>query len=56
MKKNKKMSQEQRLIHLPNPMHLDACRQGGNIYRDRTKYSRKGKDKFDQRKELKNYE
>lgn len=51
MKKNKKMTPEQRLVHLPNPMHLDACKQGGNIYKDKTKYTRKGKSRFDYRKE-----
>lgn len=53
MKKNKKknMTQEQRLAHLPNPMHLDACIQGGNVYRNKKKYTRKGKDRFDLKKE-----
>lgn len=51
-KKKKNMKMEQRLCHLPNHMHLDACIQGGNIYRDRTVYSRKGKEKFNLKKEL----
>ncbi len=47
---------EQRSLKLPNPMHLDACRQGGNIYRNKKKYTRKGKEKFDYRKGDMNYE
>lgn len=46
---------EERSLKLPNPMHLDACRQGGNIYRNKKKYTRKGKGKFDYRKEALNY-
>ena len=38
--------------HLPNAMHLDACRQGGRVYRNRKKYSRKGKARFDVKKEM----
>ena len=30
---------------LPNPMHLDACRQGGRIFRSKKKYTRKEKYK-----------
>lgn len=52
-KKNKRasMTAEQRLIHSPSPLHLDACIQGGRVFRDKTKYTRKGKSKFDVRKE-----
>lgn len=46
---------EERSLKLPNPMHLDACRQGGNIYRNKKKYTRKGKAKFDYKKEVSNY-
>ena len=46
---------EERSLKLPNPMHLAACRQGGNIYRNKKKYTRKGKAKFDYRKEGLNY-
>lgn len=51
MAKKKKMTAEQRLIHSPSPLHLDACIQGGRIFRNKTKYTRKGKSKFDVRKE-----
>lgn len=44
--KKKKMTQEQRLCHLPNELHLAACIKGGNVYRNRKKYTRKGKAKF----------
>ena len=27
---------EERSLKLPNLYHLDACRQGGNIYRNKT--------------------
>ena len=33
-KKKKEMTQEQRLCHLPNYLHLDACRQGGRVFRN----------------------
>lgn len=46
MKKNANMSQEQRRVHLPNPMHLQACIEGGRIYRNKKKYTRKGKSKY----------
>lgn len=39
-----------RLMHIPNPMHLDACKQGSRITRNKKKYTRKGKQKFDLRK------
>lgn len=32
-------------IHLPNEMHLQACIRGGNIFRDKKKYTRKEKHK-----------
>ena len=31
---------------LPNSMHLDACRQGGRIFRNKKKYTRKEKHKL----------
>lgn len=34
-----------RASFLPNPMHLDACRQGGRIFRNKKKYTRKEKYK-----------
>lgn len=51
-KKNKRsqMTAEQRLIHSPSPMHLDACQQGGRVFRNKKKYTRKGKERFDPRK------
>ena len=33
------------LHKLPNKLHLQACIDGGNIYRDRKKYNRKIKHK-----------
>ena len=36
-------------LHIPNKMHLDACIQGGNVYRNKKKYTRKGKEKFNYR-------
>lgn len=52
-RKNKRatMTAEQRLIHSPSPMHLDACIQGSRVFRDKTKYTRKGKSKYDYRRE-----
>lgn len=52
MKKKDQRTFEQRRIHLPNPMHLDACQQGSRIFRNRKKYSRKGKDRYDYRKDM----
>ncbi len=46
---------EVRGLRIPNFMHLDACIQGGNIYKNKKKYTRKGKRKFDYKKELLNY-
>ncbi len=43
--------QEKRLSHLPNPMHLEACKKGGRIHRSKKTYTRKGKKRFDYRKE-----
>lgn len=34
-----------RLHKLPNKMHLQACIDGGNIYKNRKKYNRKVKHK-----------
>ncbi len=47
-KKNKRanMSAEQRLIHSPSPMHLQACIEGGRVFRNKKKYTRKGKAKY----------
>lgn len=40
--KKKTQTFEQRRIHLPNPMHLDACIQGSRVYRNKKKNTRKG--------------
>lgn len=40
-----------RASSLPNPMHLDACRQGGRIFRNKKKYTRKEKYKSKYEKE-----
>lgn len=45
----KKMTQEQRLVHSPSPIHLEACKQGSRVYRNKKKYTRKGKSRFDAR-------
>lgn len=45
-KKKKEMNYGQLLLHIPNPMHLEACKKGSNIYKNRKKYSRKGKNKY----------
>lgn len=47
-KKNRRMnmSLEERLIHSPNPMHLSACMEGCKVFRNRKKYTRKGKEKY----------
>lgn len=45
-----KMTQQQRMVFLPNPMHLSACQEGAKVYRNRKKYTRKGKERFDARK------
>lgn len=50
-RKREKLSPEKRLIYSPSPMHLDACRQGGRIFKNKKKYSRKGKSRFDLKKE-----
>lgn len=42
---------EERSLKIPNKMHLDACRRGGNIYRNKKIYTRKGKSRFDVNKE-----
>ena len=49
--KNSKYVYEERALRIPNKMHLDACRQGGRVFRNKTKYTRKGKSRFDVRKE-----
>lgn len=46
---------EKRLCHLPSPMHLEACKKGGTIYRSKKTYTRKGKSRFDARKEEMKY-
>ena len=57
MKKNKSMNMsfEQRRVHLSNPMHLDACLQGSRVFRNKKKYTRKGKSRYDFRKEWKRF-
>lgn len=55
--KTKKIKEEtydfaKRGTHLPNKMHLDACQQGSRVYRNRKKYTRKGKCRFSASKEL----
>lgn len=51
-KKKNEMSYAETLLHIPNPMHLAACKEGGRVFRDRSKYTRKGKSKYDFRKDL----
>lgn len=48
MKKNKSkkyLTQGEMLLHISNPMHLEACKMGGRVFRDRSKYTRKAKHK-----------
>lgn len=49
-KKKSKMTMEQRMVHAPSPLHLDACRQGSRTFRNKKKYTRKWKERFDARK------
>ena len=55
-KRNKKVptvleaSTPEHVCHLPNKMHLQACIEGARVQRNRKKYTRKGKDRFDARK------
>lgn len=55
-KRNKKVptvleaSTPEHMCHLPNKMHLQACINGARVQRNRKKYTRKGKDRFDARK------
>lgn len=55
-KRNKKVhvvleaSTSEHMCHLPNKMHLQACIEGARVQRNRKKYTRKGKDRFDARK------
>lgn len=42
---SRKLDINLRKISLPNEMHLKACIKGGNVFRDKTKYSRKSKHK-----------
>ena len=44
-KQVKLKSQQEMLLHIPNPMHLEACKKGGRIFRDKSKYTRKSKHK-----------
>lgn len=43
--KSTNTSQGQLLLHIPNPMHLQACIKGGRIFKDKSKYTRKQKHK-----------
>lgn len=43
-------STSEHMCHLPNKMHLQACIEGARVQRNRKKYTRKGKDRFDARK------
>ena len=42
-KKKSKMTMEQRMVHAPSPLHLDACRQGSRTFRNRKKIYEKRK-------------
>lgn len=43
--KNKKQSYAEMLLHIPNPMHLEACKRGGRIHNNKKAYTRKEKHK-----------
>lgn len=45
VKKDTKRDYGKMLLHIPNPMHLEACKQGSKIYRNRKVYNRKEKYK-----------
>lgn len=44
-KKKKKMTYAEMLLHIPNPQHLEACKKGGRIYKNKRTYTRKTKHK-----------
>lgn len=46
-KKNKlqKLSYAETLLHISNPMHLEACKKGGSIQKSMKTYTRKTKYK-----------
>ncbi len=44
-KKVKVQTQGEMLLHIPNLMHLEACKKGGRIFKDKSKYTRKTKHK-----------
>lgn len=51
MSRNRKeMTPEQKLVHSPSKLHLTACMEGSRTFRNRKKYTRKGKERFDARK------
>lgn len=51
MSRNRKgMTPEQKLVHSPSKLHLTACQEGSRTFRNRKKYTRKGKERFDARK------
>lgn len=49
-KKKEHMTYAEKLLHIANPMHLEACKSGGRVYKNRKKYSRKAKHKYDYKK------
>lgn len=55
-KRNKKVpavleaSTPEHMCHLPNKIHLQAYINGARVQRNRKKYTRKGKGRFDARK------
>ena len=44
-------STAEHMTHLPNKLHLQACIDGARVQRNKKKYTRKGKSRFDYRKD-----
>lgn len=45
IKKRTPTEKAKELAHLPNPWHLDACKKGGRVFKNKKKYTRKEKYK-----------
>ena len=41
IKKRTPTEKAKELAHLPNPWHLDACKQGGRVFKNKKKYRNK---------------
>lgn len=45
MKTKKQRTQAEMLLRIPNPMHLEACKRGGRVHKNKKAYTRKCKHK-----------